>query len=113
MGILLRGGLVATFDPPSVERADLRLEGETIAERALSLMPRPDETVLECTGRVIIPGLVLAHTHLYSALARGMPAPPRAPQDFREILELVWWRLDRALDMDGVRASGLVGAAEA
>lgn len=113
MGILLRGGLVATFDPPSVERADLRLEGETIAERGPALTPRPGETVLDCAGRLVIPGLVLAHTHLYSALARGMPAPPRAPRDFKEILELVWWRLDRALDMDSVRASGLVGAAEA
>jgi cytosine/adenosine deaminase-related metal-dependent hydrolase len=38
--------------------------------------------------------MVCAHHHLYSALARGMPAPPRTPTDFGEILELVWWRLD-------------------
>jgi cytosine/adenosine deaminase-related metal-dependent hydrolase len=40
------------------------------------------------------PGLVCAHHHLYSALARGMPAPPRTPTGFAEILDLVWWRLD-------------------
>ena len=39
-------------------------------------------------------GLVCGHHHLYSALARGMPAPPRTPTSFTEILELVWWRLD-------------------
>jgi len=44
------------------------------------------------------PGMVCAHNHFYSALARGMPAPPRTPTEFLEILELVWWRLDMALD---------------
>jgi len=40
------------------------------------------------------PGLVCAHHHLYSALARGMPAPPSTPRRFGEILEQIWWRLD-------------------
>ena len=59
------------------------------------------------------PGLVCAHHHLYSALARGMPAPPRTPTNFPEILELVWWRLDRALDLDMIRWSARLGAPEA
>jgi putative selenium metabolism protein SsnA len=60
-----------------------------------------------------MPGLINAHTHLYSSLARGMPAPSEPPETFVEILERVWWRLDRALDEDSVHLSGLVGAAEA
>jgi cytosine/adenosine deaminase-related metal-dependent hydrolase len=49
---------------------------------------------------------VNAHTHLYSGLAPlGMPAPDRAPENFPEILERVWWRLDRALDARALRAS--------
>ena len=59
------------------------------------------------------PGLVCAHHHLYSALARGMPAPPRTPRTFREILELVWWRLDRALDLEMLEWSAKLGALEA
>lgn len=59
------------------------------------------------------PGLVCAHHHLYSALARGMPAPPRTPTGFLEILELVWWRLDRALDLDIIEWSAKLGALEA
>lgn len=44
-------------------------------------------------------GFVNAHTHLYSGLAPfGMPAPVPEPANFVEILERVWWRLDRALD---------------
>lgn len=59
------------------------------------------------------PGLVCAHHHLYSTLARGMPAPAATPTCFSEILERVWWRLDAALDLDLVRWSALLGAVEA
>jgi cytosine/adenosine deaminase-related metal-dependent hydrolase len=59
------------------------------------------------------PGLVCAHHHLYSTLARGMPAPPRDPHNFREVLELVWWRLDRALDLEMLEWSAKLGALEA
>lgn len=59
------------------------------------------------------PGLVCSHHHLYSALARGMPAPPHQPTRFGEILEQIWWRLDAALDLEMLRASALLGAAEA
>jgi cytosine/adenosine deaminase-related metal-dependent hydrolase len=57
---------------------------------------------------------VNAHTHLYSALAPlGMPTPARPPRDFTEILRLVWWRLDRALDAATLRASARLYVAEA
>ena len=60
-----------------------------------------------------MPGMVCAHTHLYSALARGMPAPPRAPLNFTEILELIWWRLDLALDEETIYWSAMAGALDA
>ncbi len=59
------------------------------------------------------PGLVCGHHHLYSALARGMPAPPKTPARFLEILEQVWWRLDVALDLEMLRWSAMLGALEA
>ena len=58
-------------------------------------------------------GLVCAHHHLYSSLARGMPAPERTPAGFTDILELVWWRLDTALDLEMIRWSAMLGALEA
>ena len=61
----------------------------------------------------VTPGLVCSHHHLYSALARGMPAPPHQPTKFREILEQVWWRLDVVLDEEMIRWSALLGATEA
>jgi cytosine/adenosine deaminase-related metal-dependent hydrolase len=59
------------------------------------------------------PGMVCAHHHLYSTLARGMPAPPHQPTGFGQILEQIWWRLDTALDLEMIRASALLGATEA
>lgn len=72
-----------------------------------------DVPQVDCSGRLVMPGTVCAHTHLYSALARGMPAPRHIPRNFPEILEHIWWRLDRALDEAGIRSSGLVGALDA
>src|ERR1051325_4278123 len=94
MSYLFKAATVITLDPPKVERADFRVEGATIVERGAQLDPRDGEEVIKLSGKLVMPGMVCAHTHLYSALARGMPAPPRAPANFREILELVWWRLD-------------------
>ncbi|MDH5372157.1 MAG: amidohydrolase family protein [Acidimicrobiia bacterium] len=59
------------------------------------------------------PGLVCAHHHLYSALARGMPPPPKTPTSFQEVLEQIWWRLDTALDLEMIRWSAMLGALEA
>jgi cytosine/adenosine deaminase-related metal-dependent hydrolase len=58
-------------------------------------------------------GLVCAHHHLYSTLARGMPAPPRTPGTFLDVLEQVWWRLDTALDLEMLEWSARLGALEA
>ncbi len=59
------------------------------------------------------PGLVCAHTHLYSAVARGLPGPDVSPTTFLGILEAIWWRLDVALDLDAIAASARLGALEA
>jgi putative selenium metabolism protein SsnA len=113
MSYLLKSATVITLDPPRVERNDLRIDGARVAERAARVDPRGDEEVIDLSGRLIMPGMVCAHTHLYSALARGMPAPPRTPANFKEILELVWWRLDRALDEETIYWSAIAGALDA
>jgi cytosine/adenosine deaminase-related metal-dependent hydrolase len=58
-------------------------------------------------------GLVCAHHHLYSSLARFLPGPARPPRHFPEILELVWWRLDVALTLEDIRAAAALAALEA
>lgn len=61
----------------------------------------------------VTPGLVCAHHHLYSELARGMPPPPKVATNFQEILEQIWWRLDTALDLEMLEWSAKLGALEA
>lgn len=71
-------------------------------------MTTPGEGLLSRT-----PGYVNAHHHLYSALARGMPAPRANPTSFSNMLSLVWWRLDAAHDLDSIYWSAKLGALEA
>lgn len=66
--------------------------------------------ILDCSGKIVTGSFGCGHHHIYSALARGMPAPEKAPANFHEILKYIWWRLDKALDKDSVRASALVTA---
>jgi putative selenium metabolism protein SsnA len=107
---LLRNATLVDIDPLRVERADLRMESGRIASRGPDIEPAAGETVIECHGFVVLPGFVNGHTHLYSALAVGMPGPPEDPRNFREILEKVWWRLDQALDAESIEMSARVGA---
>ena len=71
----------------------------------------PGETrTIDCSGKFITRSFANGHHHVYSTLARGMPAPKKNPENFREILRYVWWNLDRALDLEMIRSSALVTA---
>lgn len=110
---LLKGGFVAEIHPARLEPLDLRVHADRIVEVGSHLEPGRGERVLDVTGKLVMPGMVCAHTHLYSALSRGMPGPAHTPRTFLEILEHVWWRLDQALDEESLYASAIVGAVEA
>jgi cytosine/adenosine deaminase-related metal-dependent hydrolase len=95
----------------------LLLDGWLVADGRLAAAP-PDLPAatprLDCGGAALRPGAVNAHTHLYSGLAPfGLPPPAPPPRDFVEILERVWWRLDRALDERSLRAAARWAIAEA
>lgn len=64
---------------------------------------------LDARNRIIMPGLINTHTHLYSAFARGILLKEAAPGNFVEILERLWWRLDKALTLEDVYWSAMVG----
>jgi putative selenium metabolism protein SsnA len=111
--MLLKGATIATVHPPEAMKADLRIEGDSIVARGPGLRPRRGEQVEDCTGLIVTPGQVCGHTHIYSALSRGMPAPRVAPRTFPDILRKIWWRLDQALDEESIHYSALAGAIEA
>jgi len=98
--------IVRSLDPPRADEAEVWVDGDRITEPGRGVRIDPG-------GGLVIPGNVCAHTHLYSALARGMPYALEPPRNFLQILQRVWWRLDRALDEESIRASALVGGMEA
>ena len=98
--------IVRALDPPAIDDGDIWVADGRIALPGTGIR-------IDCSGKLVVPGNVCAHTHLYSALARGMPYALEPPVNFLEILQRVWWRLDRALDLDSIRASALVGGMEA
>ena len=65
----------------------------------------PDAKFVDAKGGVIMPGLVNAHTHIYSALARGLSITGNNPTNFLEVLEGTWWAMDRKLTLKGTKAS--------
>lgn len=66
--------------------------------------------VIDCAGKYITQSFVCGHHHVYSALARGMGAPKKNPENFNEILQYVWWTLDKCLDVEMIEASALYTA---
>jgi putative selenium metabolism protein SsnA len=68
----------------------------------------PAAEQIDARGQWVMPGNICAHTHFYGAYARGMAIPGPAAENFPQILERLWWPLDKALDRDSIRASALV-----
>ncbi len=66
--------------------------------------------IIDCTGKLVTKSFAVGHHHAYSALAKGMPAPKKQPVNFYEILQYVWWTLDKCLDHETVELSALVTA---
>lgn len=110
--MLITNGPLLTFDPdlPFIELGAVRIKEGKISDvgDAKVIQEESGEKVLDAKGCLILPGLIDAHTHLYSGFARGIPLKGEPPSNFIEILERLWWRLDRALEMEDVRLSALV-----
>ena len=76
-----------------------------IGEEAALRAKYPQAEIIDAKGGVIMPALINAHTHIYSALARGLSIVGNNPTNFYEVLDGTWWAIDRHLMMDGTRAS--------
>ncbi len=111
--MILKDLSVFTNDGRFIENGAILIEGEEITGVYDSPedVPVRDEA-LSLPGHVAIPGLVNAHTHIYSALSRGMPLSGYSPRSFTEILEQLWWKLDRRLGLEDVEISAYVAAIE-
>src|SRR3989442_3821429 len=73
----------------------------------------PDAEYTDAHDGLIMPGFLCTHTHFYGAFARGMAIPGDPPRNFPEILERLWWRLDKLLTLEDTRASAEIFMADA
>ncbi|MDI6860564.1 MAG: putative aminohydrolase SsnA [Caldisericia bacterium] len=72
-----------------------------------------DVEIIDGKGKLLIPGMIISHDHLYSSLARGIGLKDSSPRNFYEILDKLWWKLDLALDRESVYYSALIGLIDA
>ncbi len=68
----------------------------------------PDAEYLDAGGKLIMPGFINCHHHLYSTFSRGLAPHDPPPYTFVEILERMWWPLDKVLDEEDLYYSGLI-----
>ncbi len=91
--------------------ADEGLKGDVKFYQNLFDIPnRKNLTTIDCTGKYVCKSFAVGHHHVYSALSRGMGAPAKNPENFYEILQYVWWALDKSLDREMIEASALATA---
>ncbi|GDX03880.1 putative aminohydrolase SsnA [Buttiauxella sp. A111] len=113
--LILKNATAVQFAPASVlEGVDIAVEGSLIVDVGNNLSARyPAAKSKEMHGRIVMPGLVCAHNHFYSGLARGIMASIAPCPDFISTLKNLWWRLDRALDEESLYYSGVICSLEA
>jgi putative selenium metabolism protein SsnA len=111
--LLIGNGRLLTMAPDAPFQPDgaVAIDGACIAAVAPAAELRqryPGAEWIDAGGMVIMPGMINTHMHLYSTFARGMALKEAAPSNFLEILQRLWWRLDRALTLDDVYYSSLL-----
>ncbi|CEP67492.1 Amidohydrolase 1 [Moorella glycerini] len=111
--LLIGNGRLLTLDPgnPFQEEGAVAIDGDRIVAvgPTAELKQRyPEAEWLDARGMVIMPGMTNTHMHLYSTFARGMALKDAPPTNFLEILQRLWWRLDKALTLEDVYYSALI-----
>lgn len=112
--MLITNGTIITLGRENkiIPNGAIYIEGDKIAEIGSTeslVSSHPVSPRLDARGKIVMPGNICAHTHFYGAFARGMALPPGPPpKNFPEILQKLWWRIDRALTLEDSKYSALV-----
>jgi len=113
MATRFENGIVVTLGQNNrvLWNATVVADGERIAAvgDAAEMRRRfPDAEPVDCSGKIILPGFICAHHHFYSTMARGMAIPGEPASNFVEILERLWWKVDKALSAEDITLSAQV-----
>jgi len=113
--IILKNATVVQLYPAQITSGvDIVIENEFIKAVGKNIAANyKADKIIDASHKIVTAGIVCAHNHFYSALARGIVADIPSSPDFISILKNLWWRLDRALDEESLYYSGLIGALEA
>lgn len=113
MSIYIKNAVYIDWQSLEFTKTDIWVEEGKEASIQLLRSPAGEKHVTQATqvidagGKFVTRSFGCGHHHIYSTLARGMPAPARTPQNFLDVLELIWWNLDKNLDSDMIKASAL------
>jgi len=111
--LIIGNGTVLTFDKDSrvISNGGVVIEEEniiSIGETEKLISKYPEAIFKDVQGKIIMPGMINTHMHLYSTFARGMDLKTdQPPKNFVEILEKLWWRLDKVLNEEDIYCSAI------
>ncbi len=110
--LLIGNGRVVTRDARNAFYADgcVVVDGARIAEVGETTEMRAKYSgarFVDARGGLVMPGFVNAHMHYYSAFSRGFPGKGVPAQNFNEVLERLWWKLDKALTLEDTYYSAM------
>ncbi|MBV7274933.1 putative aminohydrolase SsnA [Clostridium sp. PL3] len=111
--LLIGNGKVITRDNkrPIIDNGCVAVDGNKIVEVGLTEELKnkyEDARFIDAKGRLIMPGFINTHMHYYSTFARGMANDSPPANNLVDILEGLWWRLDKKLTLDDVYYSAIV-----
>jgi len=108
MLLIGNGRLVTRDNGLYLEDGAVAIDGNLILEVGLTgelTKKYPSAEWIDARGCLIMPGLINAHNHIYSAFARGISIQNYHPHNFNDILEGMWWKIDRLLTKENNRLS--------
>jgi len=114
VNLIVKNGLIVTMDKQKriIEDGAIVIDKEKIIDVGktdeLEKKHKADK-IIDAKGKIIIPGLICSHTHLYGMLLAGAPLKIIPPSDFSQILQRVWWPMDEAMSQEDAYASALIG----
>jgi putative selenium metabolism protein SsnA len=114
--LLIKNGLVVTMDKDRriIARGSIAVEDGRIVsvKRGKARGKGKPEEVIDARGKIVMPGLICSHTHLYGMLLRAAPLKIDPPTDFAQILQRIWWPMDEAMTKEDAYASALISCLE-
>ena len=111
--LVIGNGRLVTRDPeqPFFENGAVAMDGTAIKKvGTLEEIKKefPDAEYVDAKGGVIMPAFINTHEHIYSAMARGLSINGYDPKGFLDILDGMWWTIDRHLTNEQTRQSARV-----